>query len=349
MRTTERPSANGRHRPPEAMIFEIQRLSTEDGPGIRTTVFFKGCSLACTWCHNPESISARPEVHWIASRCIGCGTCAALCPEGALTRDVDGVTIHRGRCTSCGQCAAACPSTAMERIGTRWRLDDLVAEVRKDRAYFTSSGGGVTASGGEPGLQAPFLGVFLQALRQEGIHTAVDTCGCYPDHALEAFLPFTDLLLYDLKTIDPARHLALTGRSNDAILANLRAIGSRLASGRNTPTLWIRTPVIPTATATEDAIAGVGRWLADHLPGAVARWELCAFNNLCRDKYVRLDRDWAFKDLPLLERETMAHLAGIARGSGVDPDIVHWSGPTRQPAESNPDNPVASPPGSTAN
>ena len=160
----------------KATLFEIQRLSTEDGPGIRTTVFFKGCSLACAWCHNPESISAAPQLHWIASRCIGCGTCTEACPEQAVALTPDGLIIDRERCTTCGRCAAECPSTAMEIIGAVWSLDDLVREVLKDRAYFADAGG-VTAGGGEPGLQAPFLAAFLEALKAEGIHTAVDTCG----------------------------------------------------------------------------------------------------------------------------------------------------------------------------
>lgn len=320
----------------EAMLFEIQRLSTEDGPGIRTTVFFKGCSLACTWCHNPESISARPQLHWIASRCIGCGTCCTVCPEDALRLTADGIVIDRARCTPCGACAAECPSTAMEIIGTRWHLDALVHEVLKDRAYFASSGGGVTAGGGEPGLQAPFLSAFLQALKRENIHTAVDTCGYYPVQTLEAFLPFTDLVLYDLKAINPERHRAFTGRGNAQILDNLRAIVARMTSGAAPQELWIRTPLIPQATATEANIAGIGQWIAAHLKGTVARWELCAFNNLCRDKYLRLDRDWSYKSQPLLTLGTLEHLADVARRSGVDPAIVHWSGPTRlHPAPSD--------------
>ena len=333
MRGSANHSPDDDTRLPEAMVFEIQRLSTEDGPGIRTTVFFKGCGLACAWCHNPESISARPQLHWIASRCIGCGTCCTVCPETALTLAKDGLTIDRARCTQCGQCAAECPSTAMELIGTRWHIDDLVYEVLKDRAYFTNSGGGVTAGGGEPGLQAPFLSAFLRDLKQEGIHTAVDTCGCFPGPALDDFLPFTDLVLYDLKEIDPDRHRTFTKRSNALILDNLLAIRSRMAAGAAPQDLWIRTPVIPDATATETNIAGIGQWIADHLKGAVTRWELCAFNNLCRDKYLRLDRDWPFKTQPLLSEAKMEHLAEIARRSGVDPDIVHWSGSTRMQPE----------------
>jgi pyruvate formate lyase activating enzyme len=219
----------------------------------------------------------------------------------------------------------------MEIIGTRWYLDALVHEVLKDRAYFASSSGGVTAGGGEPGLQAPFLSAFLQALKREDIHTAVDTCGCYPVQSLDAFLPFTDLVLYDLKEIDPVRHRAFTGRGNAQILDNLRTIHARMAFGDAPQELWIRTPVIPQATAAEANIAGIGQWIADHLKGTVSRWELCAFNNLCRDKYLRLDRDWSYQSQPLLSLDTLEHLADVARRSGVDPAIVHWSGPTRMP------------------
>lgn len=324
----------------QAMVFEIQRLSTEDGPGIRTTVFFKGCRLACAWCHNPESLSPRPELHWIAARCIGCRTCASVCPEEALHTAEDGMAIDRTRCTACGACAAECPSTALEMIGTPWTLDGLVREVLKDRAYF-ANGGGVTAGGGEPGLQAPFLAAFLQALKAEGLHTAVDTCGGYPGRILESFLPFTDLVLYDLKTVDPHRHRIWTGRSNTQILENLLAIRNRLAGGGPPHALWIRTPVIPEATADAAVITDIGRWIAAHLKGFVARWELCAFNNLCRDKYQRLGRDWPYKDQPLLTRETMENLARAARRSGVDPHIVHWSGSTRMPAASDPAKPCA--------
>jgi len=134
----------GNQQPLKATILEIQRMSTEDGPGIRTTVFFKGCSLKCTWCHNPESISAHPQIHWIGNRCIGCKTCLEVCPEGALSFSRDGYTIDRSQCTGCGICAEECPSTALELLGQPWYLEDLYSEVVKDQTYFEKSGGGVT-------------------------------------------------------------------------------------------------------------------------------------------------------------------------------------------------------------
>ncbi|MFZ5570804.1 MAG: glycyl-radical enzyme activating protein [Thermodesulfobacteriota bacterium] len=313
-------------------IFEIQRMSTEDGPGIRTTVFFKGCSLKCVWCHNPESISPRPQVQWIANRCIACRTCLEACPEAALVLSPQGMKIDRLICNGCGRCAEACPSTAMEVIGREWALEELLYEVLKDRAYFRQSDGGVTVSGGEPGLQAPFVAAFLGRLREHGVHTALDTCGMVSGEVLDSLLPYANLVLYDIKEIDPDRHAAWTGHSNRTILGNLMHTAEFMGTHLYPRELWIRTPIIPMATDRRENILGIGRFIAEHLRGKVARWDLCAFNNLCRDKYLRLDREWPYRDQGLLETARMIELFETARASGVDPDIVHWSGATRMDA-----------------
>jgi len=313
----------------KATILEIQRMSTEDGPGIRTTIFFKGCSLKCGWCHNPESISAQPQVHWLANQCIGCKTCLEVCPEGALSFGADGNRIDRDRCTGCGRCAEACPAVALEQLGTRWGLDDLVGEVVKDRAYFDKSGGGVTLGGGEPVLQLPFNREFLKKLQALGIHTAVDTCGMCSGQALQELLPHADLILFDVKEIDPQKHREFTGRSNVKILDNLLRVRDRMRSEGRPQGLWIRTPIIPNATATEENVRGIGEFIAARLPGMLQRWELCAFNNLCRDKYLRLGQDWEYQDQGLLSKQDMEKMADVARNSGVDPAIVQWSGSTR--------------------
>lgn len=313
------------------IILEIQRMSTEDGPGIRTTVFMKGCSLACTWCHNPESISAKPEIHWIGSRCIGCKSCLDACRNQALALTDHGIVIDRTRCKGCGTCAEECPSTAMELLGRRWQVTDLITEVIKDRAYFETSGGGITVSGGEPTVQTPFVAALLSGLQQRGIRTALDTCGQCPRKALDTLLPFADMVLFDIKEIDPDKHQQFTGHSNAAILENLLHVAAYLREqGR---ALWIRTPIIPGATDTPENLRGIGAFLAHNLPGKVQRWELCAFNNLCRDKYARLDKVWAFRSSELLTRAHMEQLTAIAKASGVDPDIVAWSGATRMEEE----------------
>jgi len=318
----------------EATILEIQRMSTEDGPGIRTTVFFKGCSLRCGWCHNPESISPHPQVHWMANQCIGCKTCLDVCSEGALAFTGEGNRIDRDLCTGCGLCAEACPANALELLGRKWQLDDLAAEVIKDRTYFEKSGGGVTLGGGEPTLQQPFSRQLLAKLKAGDIHTALDTCGMCSWDALENLLPHLDLLLFDLKEIDPQKHERFTGSTNERILSNLAGVRQHMQSQGRPAELWIRTPIIPDATATEENIRGIGRFIAANLDGRVMRWELCAFNNLCRDKYLRLDLAWAYKDHGLLSKIFMEKMAAVARDSGVDPAIVHWSGSTRLEAQS---------------
>ena len=312
-----------------ATILEIQRMSTEDGPGIRTTIFFKGCSLNCTWCHNPESISAHPQVHWIENRCIGCKTCLEVCPEGALTFSEDGNSIDRDLCTGCGVCAQECPAAALELLGTRWGIENLIAEVTKDSAYFEKSGGGITLGGGEPTLPARFNERILKELKDRHIHTALDTCGLCARKELEKLLPYTDLLLYDIKEMDPAKHKSFTGSTNAAILGNILHVRDWMQSRGYPKELWVRTPIIPGATATEENIRDIGRFIVANLDGYVSRWELCAFNNLCKDKYLRLNLNWGFKDGGLLSKSFMEKLAAIARNSVSNPDIVFWSGSTK--------------------
>jgi len=314
---------------PQGTLFEIQRMSTEDGPGIRTTVFLKGCGLRCSWCHNPESISPHPQIQWIGSRCIGCKTCLEVCPNNALSFTPEGVSIDRKACQICGSCAEACPSTALELLGKRWFADDLIHEVMKDRTFFDKSGGGITVSGGEPTLQTKFAGAFLKALMAKGIHTALDTCGLCAEESLAALLPYASLVLYDIKEIDPERHKALTGSSNDDVLSNLVYTSAFIKTHIYPKDLWIRTPIIPGATAREENIRGIGRFIASNSDDLVSRWELCTFNNLCRDKYIRLGLDWGFKETELLDRSLITRLADVAKNSGVNPDIVHWSGSTK--------------------
>lgn len=321
-------NSKNEHDSPNGLIAEIQRMSTEDGPGLRTTVFFKGCGLRCTWCHNPECISSKPQIHWIESRCIGCQTCLEVCPADALRFCDDGVSINRKRCNVCGLCAQECPSTALELIGVRWQARDLIEELIKDRAYFEKSGGGVTLSGGDPTIQAPFAAAVLSRLKQSGIQTAIDTCGICSNEALELLLPYTDLVLYDIKEIDSEKHEAFTGQPALKVLENLLFICRHLNSNKHSAKLWIRTPIIPDATAREDNIQGIAEFISANIAASVDRWELCAFNNLCRDKYQRLGLKWEFAASELMRKSEMENLAAVARNSGVDPDIVHWSGST---------------------
>ena len=293
---------------------DIQRMSSEDGPGLRTTIFLKGCSLACAWCHNPESIAKKPQVYWISARCIKCGSCDSVCPNDALTRDETGVHIDRRLCTGCRTCVSACPTLALECKGIDAEPEELCRELVKDRAYFGRDGG-VTLSGGEALLQDGTIEL-LRLLKQEGIQTAVDTCGMVFTEQLQAALPYTDILLYDLKIMNDADHLRWTGRSNAMILRNL-GVAALWAKGNGR--LWIRTPIIPGATDSDENIRAIGNRI--NAIGGAERWELCAFNNLCTDKHERLDIDWAFKNAPLVSKKRMEELLAVARSTRACEDI----------------------------
>jgi pyruvate formate lyase activating enzyme len=310
-------------------ILHLQRLSTEDGPGIRTTVFFKGCPLHCSWCHNPESISALPQTQWFSARCIGCGTCVKTCPNGCLSMTSDGLRIDRARCEACGKCVEACPTGARELLGRSVTVEQALAELCKDRAYYEKSGGGVTLSGGEPTFQPDFAEALLRGLKEEGTSTALDTCGLCSTDNLERLLPHTDLVLFDLKLLDPVAHRQFTGTSNGQILKNLDYLREALPSRYPATALWIRTPLIPGATDADANLSDIGRHLADRLDGTLARWELCAFNNLCRDQYTRLGLQWDYAATPLMTPAELAHCEKIAQASGLAAELVRATGATR--------------------
>jgi pyruvate formate lyase activating enzyme len=315
----------------QGTILNIQKMSTEDGPGIRTTVFFKGCGLHCAWCHNPESIAFQPEIQWFSVRCLGCRTCITTCPQGALTLSESGLHIDRAKCDGCHLCTEACPANAIEPLGKSMTVDALMAELIKDRAYYEKSNGGITLSGGEPSLQPEFAEEVLKALKAQGIHTALDTCGLTKPENLQRLIPYVDLVLYDLKLIDAEQHQQYTRVRNEQISSNLQALADSFRVTIDAPKLWIRTPLIPNATASEENLTAIGRYIHANLDGLVERWELCAFNNLCRDQYKRLDLHWDYADELLFTAEELDHWGNIARSSGVNPSIISTTGATRVP------------------
>lgn len=294
------------------LTIDVSHGTTHDGPGMRTTVFTKGCPLRCQWCQNPESISRRNEVWWDKSLCIGCVSCVDICPVHALGADEDGIYINRSRCKTCGKCADICPTEAMSRQGQTYDMDALVKEVMKDRLYYKQFGGGVTCSGGEPLLQYEFVAEFFRRMQLEGITTALDTCGSVPVDNLNAVLPYTNYILYDIKLMDSEAHRRFTGMPNELILQNLLHAAEYVRSADHPMEIWIRTPLIPTATATSENITAIGTFIRDNIADVVTRWEMCAFNGVCTSKYDKLGRKWAFDGMGAMSRKDIEPLEAAA-------------------------------------
>lgn len=302
------------------LILNYQRMSTEDGPGLRTTLFVKGCPLKCRWCHNPESIYPRPQTEWLGVRCIGCGTCLEVCPKKALTATQNGIVIDRDACVACGTCVEECPTGALEMKGKNVTPQEAFKELIKDEAYFGKDGG-VTLSGGEITMQSQEAVRLLKMLKERGIGTALDTCGLTTKENLDMLFPYVDVFLYDVKLIDSDRHKEFTGVGNEIILENFDYLAKKtIGTGKR---IWVRTPIIPGATDTDENVRGIARFIK----GKYERWELCAFNNLCRDKYERLYQDWFYKKTELMTAERMEELVSIAKAEGLTE--VYGTGATR--------------------
>lgn len=265
-------------------IFSIQRNSFVDGPGIRTTVFFKGCNLRCKWCHNPESQKKEPQMMHYLTKCTGCGHCLEVCPNKMES------------CTLCGRCVEECPNEARQICGRIVSVEEVMSEVRKDSLFYEVSGGGATFSGGECMLQIDFLKELLQACKKEGIHTAVDTAGNVPWSSFEQILPWTDVFLYDIKAVEEALHIEGTGVSNRQILENLK----RLSTDYNGDVI-IRTPVMGGYNATEQEMKRIGAFLAQT---RFRKIELLPYNEMTKYKYDAVQMQYTAYQRP--EEETMA-------------------------------------------
>ncbi len=323
------------------LICRIERFAIHDGPGIRTTVFLKGCPLRCLWCHSPESQSPRPEFMPLPDRCIGCGSCAAACPQRAVAnrpggeigeainasgpgpRDVKNATlwgVTPEGCTRCGVCAEACPTGARVLVGEEMSVEAVVAAVERDRVFYDQSGGGVTLSGGEPLMQAPFVAALVEACRARRVHVAVDTAGFGDPRALDDIRP--DLFLFDVKAIDEELHRTIAGVSNRVILENLARLAARARAGRAgtaggndfPASLIVRFPLVPGVNDSDDNVRAIGRVVSSL---GIGRMDVLPYHRAGMAKYERLGKPYALVDTPPPTREQTERAAAMLSEAGL--------------------------------
>lgn len=293
-----------------AFLFDIKRYSINDGPGVRITLFFKGCPLSCRWCHNPEGIATRTEKLYNKNRCIGCGSCVAACPDDALTLTAsEGVITDFSRCTRCGECAVACPTKAMEMSGRDIPQEEIMQIIRKETDIMDQSGGGVTFSGGEPLIYPEALKSLLISCGEEGIHRAVDTSGHARQSVVEEILPHTDLFLYDLKLMDSRRHRGWTGVGNEQIIRNLKLIAS---SGKE---YQLRIPLIEGVNCDEGNIKETLLFLSslNRMPAVVC---LLPYHNIAARKYEKLGGSYNETGMKEPSKERLETILSLFRDKG---------------------------------
>ncbi len=273
-------------------IFDIKRFAIHDGPGIRTTIFLKGCPLHCVWCHNPEGIATQPQKLYNGQKCIGCQTCVEACPQQALRLTAQGIAEQPGRCNSCRRCTDNCPTLALEMAGRTWTMDEVMNEVEKERLVMETSGGGVTLCGGEPLLQPEATRALLTELGRRNLHRALDTTLYCSASTLESILPHCDLLLVDLKHMDSPMHQRFTGVPNEPILQNLRKV-----SEQGIP-YWIRIPLIEGINADDNNLLATAAFLAS-LHNQPERIDLLPYHDIGRGKHARLGTNYNPDHVPM--------------------------------------------------
>jgi pyruvate formate lyase activating enzyme len=272
------------------VIFNIQRFSIQDGPGIRSTVFLKGCPLRCQWCSNPESQNSRPEIAHRDSLCNQCGLCVTACKAQAITPGKKGVTIDRKLCTDCGDCVKVCVPGALKVFGETMSAAEVFSQIKKDADFYRESGGGVTVSGGEPLMQADFVAALFQLCWENGIHTCMETCGLASAESLNKVLPYTSLVLFDIKLSDSDTHRLWTQAPNEEIIRNLGKIAARKIP------FIIRIPLIPGVNDTEEELENIARLIARNLK-RFPKINLLPYHKYGMGKYQMLDREYKLEDL----------------------------------------------------
>ena len=272
------------------LILEINGNSLDDGPGIRSVVFYKGCPLSCVWCHNPESKKAAAEISFDAKVCINCGACRDVCPEEALSRD-NRFYIDRSKCTLCFLCVEACPSGALDRVGKTLSVDNIINKIQLDKPFFDTSGGGVTLSGGEPTLYMEFTSRLLKTLKRHNINTLLETCGYFDTgRFMDTLYPYLDIIYFDIKLIDSIAHKKYCGLPNERILDNFKQISSTVK--KDNKILLPRTPLIPDITDTEANIGGIAAFLKNL---NITEAALLAYNPLWHEKNDKIGVDDPYK------------------------------------------------------
>ncbi len=293
-------------------VFDLQRSSVHDGPGIRTVIFFKGCPLRCLWCQNPEGLDPGVDIAFSQSRCLNCRECESVCPLRVIVFDEQG-RVNRQLCDRCGRCVDVCYAEALQIIGRSYTPIELLEEAIKDMPFFVASGGGITLSGGEPTYQAEFLSGFLSLCREKGVHVALETCGYVAFDNLEPLLPLVDLVLYDIKAIDPFLHLAWTGKDNAPILENLRRILYEDASK-----VSVRVPLVPGLTATDRNLTDIIYFLKRH---KVARVTLLPYHKMGEGKLEKIDSPLRPLNLTAFSESDLLSICDLFNREGIEVGI----------------------------
>jgi len=295
------------------IIFDIKRYAIHDGPGIRTTLFLKGCPLNCRWCHNPEGIGKDPQVVYRKAKCIGCRACIEACPEHALSLKPDGIVTDVRRCKNCGACVEACPSGAREQVGKIETVQSVLDIIKKDVPFYDSSGGGVTFSGGEPLMQVEFLLDLLKKCGREEIHRAVDTAGFADTETLMRVARHTDLFLFDLKFMNPEKHRLYTGVSNEQILKNLESLALHGSE------IIVRIPLIPGINDDDDNIESTGTFL-HHLP-QIKTVHILPYHDFQKSKYEKFEINYSAETVMPSSPDRVQEIKARLAGNGLKVEI----------------------------